>query len=106
LAAIASQFAKPTRQDATTQAPPAHALVALARAQALPQAPQCAALLCVLTQLPEQFVVPGPQAVTQTPAEQTCGLAQALPQVPQWAALVRVSTQAALHTVWPLGQTH
>jgi hypothetical protein len=66
LAALPSQSAKPAAHDATTHRPPAQALVALARAQRVPQAPQLAALVLSevsqpLAALPSQSPKPDSQ---------------------------------------------
>ena len=71
--------------------------------QALPQAPQLVASVCVFTQAPPQSVVPVAQA--QAPAVQTRPIGQAVPQVPQFAASVWRFTQVRPQTDWPVGHT-
>ena len=56
----------------------------------------------VLTQTPEQVVIP--EAHAQAPETQLCPAEQALPHAPQWVALVRVSTHAPPHEVCPGAQ--
>jgi hypothetical protein len=56
------------------------------------QAPQWLLLVWVLTQEPEQSVVPVLQ--THWPLEQTRPVKQAFPHAPQWLLLVLVLTQA------------
>lgn len=74
-------------------------------AQAVPQLPQCAPSVAVLTSQPSagsrlQSAYPAAQAVsTHAPAVQAvvaCGSAQARPQAPQWAALVAVGISQPL----------
>ena len=60
--------------------------------QTVPQAPQCAGLLLVSTQLPEQLLKPLGQTRAQLPDTQLCPDAQAEPQAPQLAVLLVVST--------------
>jgi len=60
-------------------------------AHPFPQPPQCAVLLAVSTQLPEQDVS-APQLVLQTPPEQLSPTAHTLPHCPQFAESVAVST--------------
>ncbi len=57
--------------------------------QRLPQAPQLATSLAVLTHVPEQLVCPVGQP--QRPAAQTCPPVHATPQAPQLALLDDVS---------------
>jgi hypothetical protein len=113
LAALPSQSAKPAAHDATTHRPPAQALVALARAQRVPQAPQLVALVLSevsqpLAALPSQSPKPASQAKVHARLAQRAaalaGTAQARPQVPQWATLVARSAQAPSQTVCPAGQ--
>jgi hypothetical protein len=70
--------------------------------QALPQAPQLAGSLRVLTQLPEQLVVPEGQA--QEPPTQAVPPVHAVPQAPQLLLLVWVFTQAPAQVAVPAGQ--
>jgi hypothetical protein len=76
----------------SAQRPMAHTCPA---GHALPQAPQWARSVSVLTHtlLLQRVCVPG-QLCTQAPALHTWPAAQALPHAPQCWALVRVSTQA------------
>ncbi len=86
-----------------TQLPAAHAAEAPARAaQALPQAPQWAALVCVSTSQPSsarrlQSEKPTSHAPTAHDPDTHAGVAlatlHAAPHAPQWAASVWVSTQ-------------
>ncbi len=89
LAALPSQSPKPALH-VNLQAELEHETVAFARAgQALPQEPQCEALLVVLTQDIPQSVSPAPQPLTQTRMELQLGVPpeQALPQALQLAAV-------------------
>jgi hypothetical protein len=61
LAAIMSQSAKPAMHVPTAQAPATQFAVAFARAQAIPQPPQCATLVRVSTQAPMHAVPPSGQ---------------------------------------------
>jgi hypothetical protein len=102
LAALLSQLAKPVLQVATAQAPIAQLDVALARAQARPQAPQWETLPARLDSqplpgLPSQSPKPPAQLATpHAPPEQVCDAVLArrhtLPQAPQWFVLVLVAT--------------
>jgi hypothetical protein len=102
----ASQSAKPAAQVATAQAPMVQAATALARAQALPHAPQWAALLASVTSqpllaTPSQSAKPARHAPPpHTPAAQrACWLpviAQAVPHTPQFVAELAVSTSQPL----------
>ena len=103
---IVSQFAKFVLHDAMPQEPPEQVFVALAREHTVPQAPQFDVLVLVLMQLPEQFVVPELQVVTQDPAEHTCGFVHVRPHMPQLLLFVCVSTQTLPQSAWPLGHTH
>ncbi len=72
LLAVPSQSAKPALQPPTTQRPDEHALtLTLASEHRAPHAPQFAGSEAVLTQSPEQLVVPAPHVVAQRPAVQT-----------------------------------
>jgi hypothetical protein len=112
-AASPSQSAKPAVQ-VNAQAPAAQDTVAWALgAHAIPQAPQCSALVRVSTSqplatIPSQSPRPGSQlAIPHTPAAQApvaLAGAQAVPHAPQWAALTRVSTQPPPQQVWPEAQ--
>ena len=60
---LMSQLAKPVLHELNPQVPPEQVFTALARVQAMPQVegctgPQCAVLVRVFTQLPEQLTVP------------------------------------------------
>jgi hypothetical protein len=70
-AVIPLQFAKPGRHAAMPQVPPLQVCVALARAHALPQPPQCATLEKMSTQAPLQLLSPPAQVVTQALFEHT-----------------------------------
>jgi hypothetical protein len=69
--------------------------------QVVPQPPQLAASVLVLTQLVPHSV---PVLHWHLPAAHDCPLPQLLPQAPQLAALVCVSVQVLLHTVCPAAQ--
>ncbi len=100
-AALPLQSAKPSLQDAMAQAPVVHTGVALARAQALPQAPQWETSPPGVVSPPletsaSQSAKPALQVPTaQAPARQAAvalGTTQAFWQSPQWATSVAVST--------------
>jgi hypothetical protein len=76
-------FAAPQAQAPAEQLRPAP--------QALPHAPQFASLVCVSTQIPEQFVLPTAQHLP----EEQLGVApeQAVAQPPQWAGSLARFTQ-------------
>jgi hypothetical protein len=59
---------------------------------ALPQAPQLALSVCVLTHTPPQSVMPGPQS-PQTPAEHCWPIGHAWPHMPQLLLSVCVLVQ-------------
>jgi hypothetical protein len=66
-------------------------------AQALPQDPQCALLLCASTQAPAQKVCPEAQRSRHAPLVQVRPTPQALPQAPQLASSVwRFTSQPEL----------
>jgi len=69
----------------------------------LPQPPQCAVLLVVSTQFPEQ-AVSAPQLVLHAPPKHVSPTAQTLPHCPQFAESVAVSTQPVLHFARPGSQ--
>ncbi len=69
-------------------------------AQAVPQAPQCAALVAVSTQAPLQRVCPAGH--THMPIEHVVPPVQALPQAPQLVASEPVSTHALPQAVRPI----
>jgi hypothetical protein len=71
--------------------------------QERPHWPQCALVVCTLTQLPEQEVSPLPQ--THRPPEQAAPVPQTRPHWPQCRASVCKLTQRPPHRVWPVGQT-
>ena len=68
----------------------------------LPQLPQLAESVCVLTQLPLLKVCPAGHA----PFTQDCPAAQTLPQLPQFCRLFDVSVHVLLHSDCPAGQLH
>ena len=70
----------------------------------MPQRPQWAVLVSVLTQAVLQKVVPGAQAMPQVPLTHDWPVGQALPQRPQWAALVWKLTQAEPQRLSPVPQ--
>ncbi len=95
------QSPKPAAHDPTTQAPPTHALtLALARAQAVPQAPQLRGSVMGETQLRPQVICSTPHDAWQLPAAQTCPAGHALPHAPQWSASVWRSRQVPSQSVW------
>ena len=86
LLAVPSQSAKPALHPPTTHRLDEHALtLTLASEHRAPHAPQLAGSEAVLTQSPEQSVVPETQEVAQLPAVQTWPEAQVVAQVPQCA---------------------
>jgi hypothetical protein len=70
--------------------------------QALPQLPQCFALVCSTTHRPEQLLVLGGQLVVQVPPTHTCPELQAIPQAPQLPGWLVRSAQVLPHSVRPL----
>jgi hypothetical protein len=103
------QLAKPDVHALMPQFPPEQVLVALAREQTFPQAPQWLRLLVVFTQAPEQLVRPPEQVVTQEPLEHTWFIAHDMLQDdmftgPQWVGLESVSMHVLPQRVCPLGQ--
>lgn len=73
--------------------------------QTVPQPPQFAVSVAVLTQIPLHRVWPTGQAEeVHTPFAQLCPLAQVMPQPPQLAVSVAVLTQVVPQRVWPTGQ--
>jgi hypothetical protein len=63
----------------------------------LPQPPQSAALVCVSTHAPPQFVSDGSHVAPHAPRLQTCPLGHATPQPPQFAGSLCGSTHVPLH---------
>jgi hypothetical protein len=111
-----SQLPKPAAQAATSQAPCEQVAVALARAQAVPQAPQRVTVVSRFTshpleRVPSQLPKPRVQVIAQAPAVQVVGAALAVcrthetPQPPQFERSVWGSTQALLHTARGAVQT-
>jgi hypothetical protein len=72
----------------------------------LPQAPQFAASVFVLVQVPLHAVRPIVQVAAQTPALHTWPARQALPHEPQFFASVATSTQTPPQVVCPVAQPH
>jgi hypothetical protein len=68
--------------------------------QVVPQPPQLARSVCVLTHCPPQSVLPDAQA--QVPVAHVLPAGQALVHVPQYAALLFRSTHAPLQLVSPV----
>jgi hypothetical protein len=112
LAMLPSQLAKSALHDPMRQAPPAHAAVPLAIAQALPHAPQLATSVAVSTHAPPQRVCPEGHPVPHAPPPQM-GVAplQRRPHIPQWvsllsgvsqplAAIMSQSPKPAWHAYW------
>ncbi|MEZ4393138.1 MAG: hypothetical protein R3A48_18785 [Polyangiales bacterium] len=104
-AGLPSQFAEPALQAPTPQTPATHAPLALAGAQARPQAPQLARLVRVSVSqpfiaTPSQSAKPAAQLATaQRPASQLAvalGSVQVAPQAPQCARAVLTSVSQPL----------
>jgi hypothetical protein len=64
-------------------------------------APHALVVVCALTQVPPQFVIPLGHA--HTPLLHTPPVGHAVVQFPQWLALLVVSTHAPEQFVWPAG---
>ena len=75
-------------------------------AQAVPQAPQFATLVCTFTQRPLHCVWPAGHTVLHAPALHVDPAPHAWAQLPQFAASVCVFTHAPLHDVRPVGHVH
>jgi hypothetical protein len=105
LAALMSQSAKPMLQLAIPHTPMAHAPVALAGAQPIPQPPQCVRLVCVSVSQPFiEFESQSPRPLLHIPTVHTpithapvapAG-AQFVPHPPQLAVSVCVLTQVII----------
>jgi hypothetical protein len=111
-----SQLPKPAAQAATAQAPWVQVAVALARAQAVPHAPQRETVVSRFTshpleRVPSQLPKPRLQVIAQAPAVHAVGAAFAVcrthetPQPPQFDRSVWGSTQVLLHTARGAVQT-
>ncbi|MFO0627818.1 MAG: hypothetical protein U0325_19575 [Polyangiales bacterium] len=116
LAGSPSQLPKPAVQAATAHAPCVQVAVALARAQAVPQAPQRLTVVSRFTsqpleRVPSQLPKPRLQVIAQAPAVQVVGAALAVwrthetPQPPQFERSVWGSTQVLLQTARGAVQT-
>jgi hypothetical protein len=82
------------------QAPIEHSCVALQRRA---HAPQLAASVWRLAQLPEQFVWPVMQSTRHIPPEHTCPAPHTTPHAPQFAKSVAVFVQPLPgHKIWPV----
>lgn len=100
LAGLPSQSAKPGLQLTNRHAPPEQSLVAFARLHVRPHAPQCAAVVCVLTSQPSagsmlQSAKPAahnamPHTPAVHPAVAFAMLMQPRPHMPQFMTLVCV----------------
>jgi hypothetical protein len=74
-------------------------------AQALPQPPQLAGSLVVVTQAEPHKVVPPAQVTPHLLAEQACPVAQGVVQLPQYAESLVMLTHEVPHLVVPPAQT-
>jgi hypothetical protein len=74
-------------------------------AHVVPQPPQFAGSVWVLTQLWPHFVEPPPHESAQAPPEQTSPGAHVVPQAPQLTGSLWVAAHAPSQRSWPGGQT-
>lgn len=74
--------------------------------QTLPQLPQLAGSVCVLTQTLLQLVWPAAHETTQLPPRHEVPPGQTWPQVPQLSLSLTALTQLVPHKICPEGQPH